>query len=142
MPRSSNGAKLIVFVIGGATYSEIRSAYEIAETYSRDVFIGTTELLRPTSFVEQLGHLRLPVPSPKSLIPPYVPPPPQPKSNDSLSKTASLMSAMHLSSSSSPHLSNKSSNISLSDKMSSSSTTNTEEKEKEKKKKKGLKRFF
>jgi syntaxin-binding protein 1 len=50
------------------------------------------------------------------------------------------MSAMHLNTNSSPHLSNKSSNLSLSDKGSSPSTSNTEEKEK--KKKKGLKRFF
>lgn len=129
-----------MFVIGGATYSEIRSTYEIGETYNRDVFIGTTELLRPTGFVEQVGRLRSPVPSPKSLIAPYVPPAPQLKSNDSSSKTASLLSAMHLNTNSSPHLSTKSSNLSLSDKVSPTSTINTEEKEK--KKKKGLKRFF
>lgn len=76
------------------------------------------------------------------MIPPYVPPTivaPQPRSSDSVSKTASLMSHMHINSSSS-HLSQKSSTMSLSDKASSTYTNNTDEKEK--KKKKGLKRFF
>lgn len=127
---------MIVFVIGGATYSEIRSVYEIAEAYNRDVFIGTTELLRPAAFIEQLGGLKQPVPAPRSLIAPYTPPAPQQKSSD-VGRAASLMSHMHIHSPSS-QLSHKSSNVSLSttDKMSVSSD------DKEKKKKKGLKRFF
>ncbi|CAO3657362.1 unnamed protein product [Mucor hiemalis] len=136
----NNGAKLIVFVIGGATYSEIRSTYEIGEAYSRDVYIGTTEILRPANFIHELGNLRQPVPAIRSVITPYVaPPPPQMQKHDSsVSKTASLMSHMHISSSatSSPHLSNKSSSMSL-DKMSQ----NTDD-SKEKKKKKGLARLF
>lgn len=128
---------MIVFVIGGATYSEIRSAYEIADTYNRDVFIGTTEILRPTKFIEELGSLRLPVPAPMSVIAPYVPPPPPQKQQDSgVSKTASLMSHMHINTSSSV-LSNKSSSMSL-DKLSATSDDSS----KEKKKKKGLGRFF
>lgn len=128
---------MIVFVIGGTTYSEIRSAYEIGETYNRDVFIGSTEILRPKTFIEHLGHLQLPVPSPQSMIAPYVAPapPPQIQRNDSsASKTASLMSHMHITSPSA--LSNKSSSVSL-DKMSIGSTTPEEPVEK-KKKKKGL----
>lgn len=76
------------------------------------------------------------------MIPPYVPPTivaSHPRSSDSVSKTASLMSHMHINSSPS-QLSQKSSTMSLSDKASSTSTNNTDEKEK--KKKKGLKRFF
>lgn len=38
--RSSSSAKLIVFVLGGLTYSEMRSAYEVAEAYDREVYIG------------------------------------------------------------------------------------------------------
>lgn len=126
-----------MFVIGGATYSEIRSVYEIAELYNRDVFIGTTELLRPASFIEHLGNLMQPVPVPRPLIAPYTPPAPQQKSND-VSRAASLMSHMHIHSPASSQLSHKSSNVSLSttDKLSVSSD------DKEKKKKKGLKRFF
>ena len=38
--------RLIVFVVGGVTYSEIRAAYEVAEQYpSHDVFIGTLDQL-------------------------------------------------------------------------------------------------
>jgi syntaxin-binding protein 1 len=125
-----------VFVIGGTTYSEIRSAYEIGETYNRDVFIGSTEILRPNTFIEHLGHLQFPVPSLQSVIAPYVAPaPPQIQRNDSaMSKTASLMSHMHINSPT--PLSNKSSSMSL-DKMSTGSTTPEEHVEK-KKKKKGL----
>jgi syntaxin-binding protein 1 len=138
MPRSPNGAKLIVFVIGGAAYSEIRSAYEIAETYNRDVFIGTTEILRPTAFIDHLGNLKHPVPPPPSVIAPYVPPQqPQLQKHDSaVSKTASLMSHMHINTANTT-LSNKSSSMSL-DKLSATSDDSS----KEKKKKKGLGRFF
>ncbi|GAA5812262.1 hypothetical protein MFLAVUS_005712 [Mucor flavus] len=139
----THGAKLIVFVIGGTAYSEIRSAYEIGDAYNRDVFIGSTEILRPHSFIDHLGHLRLPVPSPVSVIAPYVAPaPPQIQRNDSsTSKTASLMSHMHISSPGSLH--SKASNLSL-DKMSaaSSHSPSLEETGEKKKKKKGLARLF
>lgn len=46
-PRAScreerrSGARLIVFVIGGVTYSEMRSAYQVSEAYkSCEVVIG------------------------------------------------------------------------------------------------------
>ncbi|KAI8339302.1 Sec1-like protein [Blakeslea trispora] len=142
--RSTSGAKLILFVIGGATYSEIRSAYEIGQAYNRDVIIGTTEILRPGAFIEHLSQLRLPLPLQKSVIAPYVaPPPPQPKPVDSISKTTSLMSQLNVTSSTS-HLSTKSSIISTAaaSDYSSYSEEKEKEKEKEKKKKKGFKRFF
>ncbi len=91
--------------------------------------------MRPTSFVEQLGGLRQPVPAPRSVIAPYVAPPPPQQAQSPISKTASLMSHMHINSPS-PHLSNKSSSMSL-DKMSQSTDDS-----KEKKKKKGLARLF
>ncbi|KAI8991399.1 Sec1-like protein, partial [Mycotypha africana] len=69
--RQHHGAKLIVFVIGGATYSEIRSAYEISDTYNRDVYLGTTEVLRPQNFVRHLSQLTLPIPQLPPVIAPY-----------------------------------------------------------------------
>lgn len=30
----------MIFIVGGMTYSEIRSAYELAETFDREVYIG------------------------------------------------------------------------------------------------------
>ncbi|ORE11479.1 Sec1-like protein [Rhizopus microsporus var. microsporus] len=132
-PRPSNGAKLIIFIVGGATYSEIRSVYEVAEAYHRDVFIGTTELLRPAAFVEHLSNLRRPVPTPTALIAPYVPP----QKPVEVSKATSLMSHMHIGSS--PQLSSKSSSLSLS---TIASDTKSSVMTEEKKKKKGLKRLF
>ncbi|CAO3670948.1 unnamed protein product [Rhizopus stolonifer] len=123
--RSSGGAPLIVFILGGATYSEIRSVYELAETHQRDIFIGTTEILRPGRFVDYLSHLKQPAPIPSCIIPPYIPP-----SRPEVTKTTSFMS--HISTS---YLSNRTSTLSLSSTLSS-------EKTEEKKKKKGFKRFF
>lgn len=36
---------VVLFVIGGVTYSEIRSAYEVAEATKREVYIGNFTLL-------------------------------------------------------------------------------------------------
>jgi len=35
-----NGGRIILFVLGGATYSETRSAYEIMKELRREVIIG------------------------------------------------------------------------------------------------------
>ncbi|KAI8093278.1 Sec1-like protein [Halteromyces radiatus] len=132
--RTSQGPKLIVFVIGGMTYSEIRAAYESSEAYHRDIFVGTTEILRPAKYVENLSQLRMPVPRIKSVIPPYTAPP------SLTSIPSSLKSHM-------PQLSLSTSQISLgSQTTKSSSTTNIspslDKSEGDKKKKKGLKKLF
>lgn len=41
-PSSTLSRSVILFVIGGVTYSEIRSAYEVAEAAKREVYIGKT----------------------------------------------------------------------------------------------------
>lgn len=46
--------RIIVFVAGGVTYSELRSAYEISE---RDVVIGSTHIITPKQFVDDLKVL-------------------------------------------------------------------------------------
>lgn len=53
------------------TYSEIRSAYELAETFDREVYIGSTHIITPDKFVEDLGKLNKKLPPPKSVVPPY-----------------------------------------------------------------------
>lgn len=50
--------RIIVFVAGGATYSEVRSVYELSETHNRDVLLGSTNILTPTKFLETLALLR------------------------------------------------------------------------------------
>ncbi|ORZ12622.1 Sec1-like protein [Absidia repens] len=134
--RTSNGAKLIIFVVGGMTYSEIRSAYEVGDLHNRDIFIGTTEILRPKTYVENLGQLRMQVPKTKSTIPPYTPP-----VQPSHPKTSALKNHM-------PQLHLSTSQMSLgSQSTKSTNTTNTStpssmDKPEDKKKKKGLKKLF
>ncbi|KAI9248929.1 Sec1-like protein [Sporodiniella umbellata] len=138
--RTGKAARLIVFVIGGATYSEIRSVYELAEDYRRDIFIGTTQILKPSDFVEQMSQLNLPLPLPTSVIPPYSPPekkiePPVERVPERVPERIPerpvdiSLSQMHLSS---PQLSTKSSLLSIS----------SNEKPEEKKKRKGFRRLF
>lgn len=83
----------MIFIVGGMTYSEIRSAYEIAETFDREVYIGkynimnqkikkkkketniilvgSTHIITPDKFVEDLGKLDKALPPPMSVVPPY-----------------------------------------------------------------------
>ncbi|KAJ5946293.1 hypothetical protein N7454_003132 [Penicillium verhagenii] len=49
--------RIIVFMAGGATYSESRACYEVSQAYNRDVFLATTHMLNPTLFIRQVGDL-------------------------------------------------------------------------------------
>jgi syntaxin-binding protein 1 len=51
------GAKVVVFVAGGVTYSEMRSAYELTESAGREVIIGSSHLLTPHRYLESLAAL-------------------------------------------------------------------------------------
>jgi len=51
------GPRVIIFVIGGITYSEIRAAYELTNQYSREFIIGSTHLSTPASFIENVKKL-------------------------------------------------------------------------------------
>ncbi|KAI7892453.1 Sec1-like protein [Mucor mucedo] len=70
-PKPPSGPPIIIFIVGGMTYSEIRSAYEIAETFDREVYIGSTHIITPDKFVEDLGKLDKVLPPPKSVVPVY-----------------------------------------------------------------------
>ncbi|XP_057285107.1 syntaxin-binding protein 3 [Pezoporus wallicus] len=57
--RSS--ARLIIFVIGGITYSEMRSAYEVSQAYkSCEVVIGSTHILTPKRLLDEVKSLSKP----------------------------------------------------------------------------------
>ncbi|CAJ0826375.1 5046_t:CDS:10 [Entrophospora sp. SA101] len=59
--RSENRKpRIIAFVAGGLTYSEIRSAYELTESHNKDVIIGSTHAITPRNFIEDLKLLRNP----------------------------------------------------------------------------------
>jgi syntaxin-binding protein 1 len=49
--------RIIVFMAGGATYSESRACYEVSRQTSRDVFLITSHMLNPGLFVRQVGDL-------------------------------------------------------------------------------------
>jgi syntaxin-binding protein 1 len=47
-----------VFIAGGATYSESRACYDISKKYNRDVILGTTDMITPTTFLRELSRAR------------------------------------------------------------------------------------
>jgi syntaxin-binding protein 1 len=80
--------RIIVFVAGGATYSEARACYEITEKTSRDVFLVTSHMMNPGLYLRQIGdlsqgrrNLRLPLDQPPPKAPAHLfekPEPPKP----------------------------------------------------------------
>ncbi|KAF2739056.1 syntaxin-binding protein-like protein 2 [Polyplosphaeria fusca] len=80
--------RVIVFIAGGATYSEARSCYEISNQTSRDIFLVTSHMLTPKLYLRQLGdlsqdrrNLRLPQDAPPKKAPAHLferPEPPKP----------------------------------------------------------------
>ncbi|KFP66211.1 Syntaxin-binding protein 3, partial [Cariama cristata] len=56
-----SSARLIIFVIGGITYSEMRSAYEVCQGYkSCEVVIGSTHILTPKRLLDEVKSLSKP----------------------------------------------------------------------------------
>jgi syntaxin-binding protein 1 len=49
--------RVIVFMAGGATYSESRACYEVSAQTSRDVMLVTSHMLTPGLWMRQLGDL-------------------------------------------------------------------------------------
>jgi syntaxin-binding protein 1 len=71
--------RIIVFMAGGATYSESRACYEVSKTSNRDIFLATTHMLTPAMFVRQVGDLSvdrrrldLPIDRPKQKAPSHL----------------------------------------------------------------------
>ncbi|XP_042660158.1 syntaxin-binding protein 3 isoform X1 [Tyto alba] len=59
--EQKSSARLIMFVIGGITYSEMRSAYEVSQAYkSCEVFIGSTHILTPKRLLDEVKSLSKP----------------------------------------------------------------------------------
>jgi syntaxin-binding protein 1 len=50
--------RIIVFIAGGATYSESRACYDVSKKWNRDVILGSTDMLTPTSFLRELSRTR------------------------------------------------------------------------------------
>jgi len=49
------GGRLLVVVLGGVTYSELRSAYEVSDAAHKEILIGGTSLLTPHAYIANLA---------------------------------------------------------------------------------------
>eukprot|EP00301_Raphidiophrys_heterophryoidea_P024192 c7767_g2_i1.p1 GENE.c7767_g2_i1~~c7767_g2_i1.p1 ORF type:complete len:465 (-),score=126.70 c7767_g2_i1:61-1257(-) len=59
-PKSSEpdrGPRIFVFVIGGASYSELRVTYRVGQKRERDIILATPTLLRPRDYVQGIAEL-------------------------------------------------------------------------------------
>uniref|UniRef100_A0A060TGB8 ARAD1D22308p n=1 Tax=Blastobotrys adeninivorans TaxID=409370 RepID=A0A060TGB8_BLAAD len=71
--------RMFVFVVGGVTFSETRSAYELSSQYSKDIIIGGSCTLTPITFLRNLSRfaaprnqLGLPMDQPKPRAPQFL----------------------------------------------------------------------
>ncbi|KAJ1737638.1 syntaxin binding protein 1 [Coemansia sp. Benny D160-2] len=58
-PKTKEGGVLVIYIAGGVTLSEMRTVYEIARTFNRQVYIGSTHIITPRGFVDDLKSLHL-----------------------------------------------------------------------------------
>ncbi|KAF2032747.1 Sec1-like protein [Setomelanomma holmii] len=80
--------RVIVFMAGGATYSETRACYDVSNKTSRDIFLVTSHMVKPQLYLRQVGDLsqnrrslRLPIDGPQPTAPKHLfekPEPPKP----------------------------------------------------------------
>ena len=54
---AENRQRVIVFMAGGATYSESRVCYDIGRSTGREIFLTTSHMLTPQLFIRQVGDL-------------------------------------------------------------------------------------
>mmetsp|Transcript_7310 Transcript_7310/g.19895 ORF Transcript_7310/g.19895 Transcript_7310/m.19895 type:complete len:85 (+) Transcript_7310:122-376(+) len=52
------GPKLVVFVVGGLAYSELKCAYELTKAHQREVVMGSTSMLTPYQFITALNNMK------------------------------------------------------------------------------------
>lgn len=94
--------RVIVFMAGGATYSESRACYEISELCSKDIFLTTSHMITPSLYLRQVGdlsvdkrRLNLPSEQPKPKAPAHLferDPPPQTQQHQIATKADSGLS--------------------------------------------------
>jgi syntaxin-binding protein 1 len=79
MSTVENRQRIIVFMAGGATYSESRACYDASRTSVKDIFLATSHMLTPNLFLKQVGDLSvdrrrldLPIDRPKPKAPAYL----------------------------------------------------------------------
>lgn len=97
--------RIIVFMAGGATYSESRACYEASELCSKDIFLVTSHMLIPSLYLRQLGdlsvdkrRLNLPAEQPRPKAPAHLfekDPSPQPQQPRLAAKADLGLNRMH-----------------------------------------------
>ncbi|KAJ1980175.1 syntaxin binding protein 1 [Dimargaris verticillata] len=55
-----SGGRLFVYVVGGVTYSEVRTTYELTQKYGWDIYLGGTHVFTPREFLHNLCGLHEP----------------------------------------------------------------------------------
>ncbi|KAJ1772118.1 syntaxin binding protein 1 [Coemansia sp. RSA 1843] len=58
-PGDKKSGAVIIYIAGGVTLSEMRAVYEIAQTFKREIYIGSTHIITPRGFLEDLKSLHL-----------------------------------------------------------------------------------
>ena len=49
--------RIIIFIVGGVTHSEVRVAHQLSKKLQRDVLLGGTSIDNPATFLGKLHHL-------------------------------------------------------------------------------------
>jgi syntaxin-binding protein 1 len=57
LKEAPTAPRLIIFIAGGVTFSEIREAYDIAEKTGRDIIICSTHTLNAEQFMLELSNM-------------------------------------------------------------------------------------
>lgn len=52
-----NRQRIIIFMAGGATFSESRVCYEVGAALNRDIVLATSHMITPQLFIQQVGDL-------------------------------------------------------------------------------------
>ncbi|SPN98614.1 related to syntaxin-binding protein sec1-like protein [Cephalotrichum gorgonifer] len=76
---AENRQRVLVFMAGGATYSESRACYEVSARQGKDIFLLTSHMLTPSLFIRQVGDLNvdrrkldIPLDRPKPRVPAHL----------------------------------------------------------------------
>jgi syntaxin-binding protein 1 len=51
------GGRFISFIAGGVSYSETRVGYELMQQHSKEVIVGSTNVITPESYLVDVGSL-------------------------------------------------------------------------------------
>lgn len=59
-PVRESAQRILIFIVGGATYSESRICYELSKTHDRDIILITTNMITTKKWLQNLSMLKLP----------------------------------------------------------------------------------